>query len=46
MAKDKEGMNFTTEILSDMKRRLIICRAALMVSLIGNIILATILIFR
>ena len=45
MSKDKEEMNFATEILSDMKRRLIKCRAALIVSLFGNIALAAILIF-
>lgn len=45
MAKDKEEMNFATEILSDMKRRLIRCRTALIVSLAGNIILAAVLFF-
>lgn len=42
----KENMNFATEILSDMKRKLIRCRTALIVSLIGNVILAAVLIFR
>lgn len=45
MAKDKGEMNFATEILSDMKRQLIRCRAAFIVSLVGNIALVAILIF-
>lgn len=46
MAKQKERMNLATEILSEMKRRLIICRIALIISLVGNIIQAAVLIFR
>lgn len=46
MAKGKERMNLATEILSDMKRQLIRCRAALIISLAGNIIQAAVLIFR
>lgn len=46
MAKQKERTNFATEIISDMKRQLIRCRIALIASLIGNIILAAVLIFR
>lgn len=38
MAKERE--NFVTELLSDMKRRLIICRIALIISLAANIIQA------
>ncbi len=46
MAKGKENMNLATEILSDMKRRLIGCRIVLIISLVGNIIQAAVLIFR
>lgn len=38
MKKQKERMNLATEILSDMKGRLIRCRAAPIVSLVGNVI--------
>ena len=40
MARSKEHMNLATEILSDMKRQLIICRIALIISLAGNVIQA------
>lgn len=40
MAKGKEKMNLATEILSDMNRRLIGCRIALIISLAVNIIQA------
>lgn len=46
MAKRKENMNLATEIIWGMKKRLIICRIALIISLAGNIIQAAILIFR
>lgn len=46
MAKGKERMNLATEILSDMKRQLIRCRVALIISLAGNIIQAAIWFFR
>ncbi|MCI9328215.1 MAG: hypothetical protein HFJ00_18830 [Lachnospiraceae bacterium] len=46
MARSKEHMNLATEILSDMKRQLIRCRVALIISLAGNIIQAAVLIFR
>ena len=46
MARSKEHMNIATEILSDMKRQLIRCRVALIISLAGNIIQAAVLIFR
>lgn len=46
MAKGKERMNLATGILSDMKRQLIRCRVALIISLAGNIIQAAVLIFR
>lgn len=46
MAKGKERMSLATEILSDMKRQLIRCRVALIISLAGNIIHAAVLIFR
>ena len=46
MAKRKENMNLATEIICEVKRRLIICRIALIISLAGNIIQATVLIFR
>ena len=45
MARSKEHMNLATEILSDMKRQLIRCRVALIISLAGNIIQAAVLIF-
>ena len=46
MAKGKENMNLATEIIWGMKKRLIICRIALIISLAGNIIQAVVLIFR
>ena len=46
MAKRKENMNIATEIIWEVKRRLIICRIALVISLAGNIIQAAVLIFR
>ena len=46
MAKGKENMNLVTEIIWSMKKRLIICRIALIISLAGNIIQAAVLIFR
>lgn len=46
MARSKEHMNLATEILSDMKRQLIRCRVALIISLAGNIIQVAVLIFR
>ena len=46
MARSKEHMNLATEILSDMKRQLIRCRVALIISLAGNVIQAAVLIFR
>lgn len=46
MARSKEHMNLATEILSDMKRQLIRCRVALIISLAGNVIQATVLIIR
>ncbi len=46
MAKGKENMNLATEIIWGMKKRLIICRIALVISLAGNIIMAAVLIFR
>lgn len=45
MARSKEHMNLATEILSDMKRQLIRCRVALIISLTGNIIQTAVLIF-
>lgn len=38
MAKRKESMNLATEIISIVKRRLIICRIALVVSIALNLI--------
>ena len=46
MARSKEHMNLATEILSDMKRQLIRCRVALIISLAWNVIQAAVLIFR
>lgn len=46
MAKNKEKMNLATEIIWSMKKRLIICQIALIISLAGNIIQAAVLIFR
>lgn len=40
MKKQKEGMTFATEILSTMKRQLIRCRVALIVTLAGNVMFA------
>ena len=39
-------MNLATEIIYGMKKQLIICRIALIISLAGNIIQAAVLIFR
>lgn len=44
--KQEEKENFVTEILSDMKRKFIKCRIALIVSMLGNVILAAVLIFK
>lgn len=38
-AKKKEQMNLATEIICEVKRWLIICRIALVISLAGNIAL-------
>lgn len=46
MARKKENMNLATEIICQVKRQLIICRIALIISLAGNIIQAAVLIFR
>ncbi len=46
MANNKEHINLATEIVRKLKRKLIRCRAALIVSLIGNIFQAVVLIFR
>ncbi|GFI10873.1 hypothetical protein IMSAGC007_03344 [Lachnospiraceae bacterium] len=46
MAKGKENMNLATEIIWSMKKRLIICRIVLIISLVGNVIQAAVLIFR
>lgn len=46
MARSKEHTNFVTELLSDMKRQLIRCRIALVISLAGNIIMAAVLILK
>jgi len=46
MRKQKEHMNLATEIIYGMKKQLFICRIALIISLVGNIIQATVLIFR
>lgn len=46
MAKRKEQVNFATELLSDMKRQLIRCRIALIISLAENIVLAAVIIFK
>ncbi len=40
MAKQKVRMNFATELISNIKRQLIRCRIALILSLAGNAILA------
>ena len=45
MKKQHKQVNLATEILSEMKQRLIICRIALIISLIANIIQG-IIIFR
>ena len=45
MARKKENMNLATEIICEVKRRLIICRIALVISLAGNMLLAAMLIF-
>ena len=45
-AKKKEGKNLATEIIWGMKKRLIICRIALIISLAGNVIQAAVWIFR
>lgn len=46
MARNKENANFVTELLSNMKRQLIRCRIALVISLAGNIIMAAALFLR
>lgn len=46
MAKNKKHINFATEILSDMKRQLIRCRIALIISLTGNVIQAVVWFIR
>lgn len=46
MARKKENMNLATEIICEVKRRLIICRIALVISLAGNIIMAAALFLR
>jgi len=47
MKKHREQkQTFAMEILNEIKRRLIICRIALIISLTGNVLLAAILIFR
>ena len=46
MKKQCKQMNLATEILCQMKRQLYICRAALVISLAGNVVLAAVLIFR
>lgn len=46
MERSKEHTNFATELLSDMKRQLIRCRIALVISLAGNIIMAVVLILK
>ena len=46
MARKKENMNFTTEIICEIKRQLIRCRIALVISLAGNIIMAAALFLR
>ena len=45
-AKKKEGKNLATEIISMARRKLWRCRIALIISLAGNIIQATIWFFR
>lgn len=42
----KKNMNLATEIICEVKRRLIICRIALVISLAGNIIMAAMLICK
>lgn len=45
--KDKsEKMNLATEIISDLIDKLKLYRIALLISLIGNVIMAAVLIFR
>lgn len=47
MAKGTERTeNLATEIIWGMKKRLIICRIALVISLTGNIIMAAVLILK
>lgn len=46
MAKQKKNLPLATEIICMVKRRLIICRIALAVSLAGNVIMAAMLICR
>ena len=46
MAKQKKNLPLATEIICMVKRRLIICRIALIISLAGNVIQAAVLIFR
>ncbi len=45
MKKQKEHMNLATEIIYGMKKQLFICRIALTVSVVCNIVLAAVLIF-
>ena len=45
-AKKKEGKNLATEIIDMAKRKLWRFRVALIISLVGNIIQAAVLIFR
>lgn len=44
MRKQKKHMNLATEIIYGMKKQLIICRVALAVSVVCNIVLAAALI--
>ncbi len=46
MAKNKEHINFATEILSDMKKKLTKYRIALIISLTGNVIQAVVWFIR
>lgn len=46
MAKGKERMNLTTEIMWEMRKKFIICRVTLIISLVGNIIQVAIWFFR
>jgi len=44
--QQEQKQTFAMEILSEIKRRLIICRIALAISLAGDVLLAAALIFR